>query len=118
MAAERIETVVVDERQAGERLDRVLAASVAGLSRSRLKVLILTGQVAVGQVTIRDPSHRVNLGETIRVAVPPPEDPEPQPEAIPLDILYEDADIIVIDKPRDLVVHPAAGNWSGTLVNA
>jgi 23S rRNA pseudouridine1911/1915/1917 synthase len=115
---ERTETVQVDESQAGERLDRVLAAAIAALSRSRLKVLILTGQVAVGPVTIRDPSHRVNLGDTVRVVVPPPEDPEPQGEAIPLHVLYEDDDIIVIDKPKDLVVHPAAGNPTGTLVNA
>src|SRR5512138_3906705 len=116
--AERIETVRVDAAQAGDRLDRVLAAGVPGLSRSRLKILILTGQVAVGALTIRDPSHRVNAGETISVVVPPPDDPQPQPEAIPLAVLYEDDDLIVIDKPRDLVVHPAAGNWTGTLVNA
>jgi 23S rRNA pseudouridine1911/1915/1917 synthase len=118
MAEELIETVEVDGTQAGERLDRVLAASVASLSRSRLKTLILGGQVAVGTATIRDPSHRVNAGEQIRVAVPPPEDPTPQGEAIPLTVLYEDDDLIVIDKPKDLVVHPAAGNWTGTLVNA
>jgi 23S rRNA pseudouridine1911/1915/1917 synthase len=118
VVGERTETVQVDAAQAGDRLDRVLAASIADLSRSRLKILILTGQVAVGALTIRDPSHRVNAGETISVVVPPPDDPVPQPEAIALTVLYEDADIIVIDKPKDLVVHPAAGNWTGTLVNA
>jgi 23S rRNA pseudouridine1911/1915/1917 synthase len=118
MAEELIETVEVDGTQAGERLDRVLAASVASLSRSRLKTLILRGQVAVGAATIRDPSHRVNAGEQIRVVVPPPDDPAPRAEAIPLAVLYEDDDIIIIDKPKDLVVHPAAGNWTGTLVNA
>ncbi|MDQ2081038.1 RluA family pseudouridine synthase [Xanthobacteraceae bacterium Astr-EGSB] len=120
MAEELIETVEVEVAagQAGERLDRVLAASVAALSRSRLKVLILAGQVAVGGATIRDPSHRVNAHERVRVVVPPPDDPVPQGEAIPLTVLYEDDDLIVIDKPKDLVVHPAAGNWTGTLVNA
>jgi 23S rRNA pseudouridine1911/1915/1917 synthase len=114
----QVETVVVAAGQAGERLDRVLAANLAALSRSRLKALILTGQVAVGGRTIRDPSHRVNALDAVRVEVPAPEPAVPQGEAIPLTILYEDADIIVVDKPRGLVVHPAAGNWSGTLVNA
>ncbi len=68
--------------------------------------------------TIRDPSHHVNAGDRIAVAVPPAEPAEPGPEAIPLAIVYEDDDLIVIDKPRGLVVHPAAGNRTGTLVNA
>jgi 23S rRNA pseudouridine1911/1915/1917 synthase len=114
----RIETVTVAAPMAGERIDRVLAATIDSLSRSRLKALILTGQVAIGARTIRDPSQRVNAGDTINVAVPPPEEPEPQAETIPLNIVYEDADLIVIDKPKGLVVHPAAGNWTGTLVNA
>jgi 23S rRNA pseudouridine1911/1915/1917 synthase len=120
MAEELIETVEVEVEagQAGERLDRVLAALIAALSRSRLKVLILAGQVAVGDKTIRDPSHRVNAHERVRVVVPPPDDPVPRGEAIPLTVLFEDDDLIVIDKPKDLVVHPAAGNWTGTLVNA
>jgi 23S rRNA pseudouridine1911/1915/1917 synthase len=83
-----------------------------------LKALILAGHVAVGERTIRDPGHRVNAGDEVTVAVPQAEPAEPQPEAIPLDVVYEDDDIIVIDKPRGLVVHPAAGNWTGTLVNA
>lgn len=108
--------VVADE--AGARLDRVLAAHLADLSRSRLKALILAGEVAVGGRTIRDPSHRVNAGDKIAVAVPPPVPAAPRGEAIPLAIAYEDDDIIVIDKPKGLVVHPAAGHASGTLVNA
>lgn len=119
---EDIETVVVAADEAGERLDRVLAAHLAthpaALSRSRLKALILAGHVAIGGRTIRDPGHRVNAAEAISVAIPAPEPAKPQGEPIPLTILYEDADIIVIDKPRGLVVHPAAGNWTGTLVNA
>ncbi|HMK82052.1 MAG TPA: RluA family pseudouridine synthase [Xanthobacteraceae bacterium] len=101
----------------GERLDRTLAQA-SDLSRSRLKALILAGAVTVGNRTIRDPEHRVNVGDAIAVAVPPQAEPAPQGEAIPLRVVHEDADLIVIDKPKGLVVHPAAGNPSGTLVNA
>jgi 23S rRNA pseudouridine1911/1915/1917 synthase len=111
------EKVVVAEGEAGERLDRVLAARTA-LSRSRLKALILDGAVAIGPRTIRDPGHRVNAGDTVAVDVPPPEPAEPKAERIALNVVFEDADIIVIDKPAGLVVHPAAGHASGTLVNA
>jgi 23S rRNA pseudouridine1911/1915/1917 synthase len=104
--------------EAGERLDRVLARHVAELSRSRLKALIEAGAVAVDGRTIRDPSHRVNSGAAVAFDVPPPEPAKPAPEPIPLKVVYEDDDIIVIDKPKNLVVHPAAGNWTGTLVNA
>jgi 23S rRNA pseudouridine1911/1915/1917 synthase len=114
----RVETVTVEAAQAGERLDRVLAAQIADLSRSRLKALILADRIAVGGRTIRDPAYRVNAGDCISIAVPAPGPAAPQPEEIPLHILYEDSDIIVIDKPSGLVVHPAAGNWTGTLVNA
>jgi len=114
----RIETIVVAEAEHGERLDRVLAAHLSELSRSRLKVLILAGEVAIEGRTIRDPSRRVNAEDRIAVAVPPPEPAAPEPENIPLTIVYEDEDIIVIDKPKGLVVHPAAGHKTGTLVNA
>jgi len=109
---------VVTSDEAGERLDRVLARHLAELSRSRLKSLIEAGTVEVDGHTIRDPSHRVNSGAAIKVDVPPPQPARPQPEPIPLNVIYEDDDIIVIDKPAGLVVHPAAGNWTGTLVNA
>src|SRR5215831_5844132 len=115
---EQIESVTVEEAEAGERLDRVLAAHVTGLSRTRLKALVLAGRVAVGSCTIRDPGHRVNAGDRLTVAVPPPEPAAPQAEDIPLAIVHEDDELIVIDKPKGLVVHPAAGNRSGTLVNA
>jgi 23S rRNA pseudouridine1911/1915/1917 synthase len=110
--------VLVAEHETGERLDRLLARHIAALSRSRLKALIEAGAVALDGKTIRDPSHRVNSGDAIVVDIPPPEPAKPQPEPIPLRVVYEDDDIIVIDKPRNLVVHPAAGNWTGTLVNA
>jgi 23S rRNA pseudouridine1911/1915/1917 synthase len=115
--AETVETEI-GAAEAGERLDRALAARFEELSRSRLKALILAGHVTVSGRTIRDPSHHVNEGDRIAVALPPAEPAEPGPEAIPLHIVYEDGDLIVIDKPRGLVVHPAAGNRTGTLVNA
>ncbi len=108
---------MVAGEEAGTRLDRVLAAHTA-LSRTPLKALILDGAVSIGSRTIRDPGHRVNAGDAVAVDVPPPEPAEPEGENIPLDIKYEDADIIVIDKPPGLVVHPAAGHAAGTLVNA
>jgi 23S rRNA pseudouridine1911/1915/1917 synthase len=114
----RSEELVVAAEEAGSRLDRVLAQRVAELSRSRHKALILAGRVAIDGATIRDPGHRVNAGGTIRLDLPPPEDAEISPENIPLKVVFEDDDLIVIDKPAGLVVHPAAGNWTGTLVNA
>jgi 23S rRNA pseudouridine1911/1915/1917 synthase len=111
-------SVVVAADEAGDRLDRVLARHVGELSRSRLKVLIEAGAVTVDGQTIRDPSLKVNSGSAILVDVPPPVPAKPEPEAIPLRVIYEDGDLIVIDKPRNLVVHPAAGHWTGTLVNA
>jgi len=111
-------SIVAAADDAGVRLDRVLATHVAELSRSRLKALIEAGAVAVGGRTIRDPSHRVNSGDAIVLDVPPPEPAKPAPEAIPLKVVYEDDDIIVIDKPANMVVHPAAGHQTGTLVNA
>src|SRR5690348_4977042 len=117
-ASGAVEAVVVGEAEAGERLDRVLASHVTALSRTRLKALVQDGRVTVGGRTIRDPGHRVNAGERLTVEVPPPEPAVPEPESIPLAIVHEDDDLIVIDKPPGLVVHPAAGNRSGTLVNA
>jgi 23S rRNA pseudouridine1911/1915/1917 synthase len=111
-------SVLVAPEEAGERLDRLLARRVSELSRSRLKTLIEAGTVEIDGHTIRDPSHRVNSGARVMLDVPPPRAARPEPEPIPLNIVYEDNDIIVIDKPPNLVVHPAAGHWSGTLVNA
>jgi 23S rRNA pseudouridine1911/1915/1917 synthase len=100
------------------RLDRVLAARVPEMSRSRLKALILRGSVAIGNAPVRDPAYHVARGDTIIIDVPEPVPPEPKAEYIALNVVYEDNDIIVIDKPKGLVVHPAAGHESGTLVNA
>src|ERR1700681_2756805 len=109
-------TVAGDEGSA--RLDRVLAVRLAQLSRSRLKALILAGSVTLKSAPVRDPAYHVSTGDTITIDVPEAVAAEPAGEAIALDIVYEDDDIIVIDKPKGLVVHPAAGHETGTLVNA
>ena len=115
--ARRLELTVGDD-EASVRLDRVLAARVQELSRSRLKALILAGHVSVKAAPVRDPAYHVTPGDTITIEVPQAVPAEPAGEDIELDIVYEDDDIIVIDKPRGLVVHPAAGHETGTLVNA
>jgi 23S rRNA pseudouridine1911/1915/1917 synthase len=111
-------TLTIDARQAGERLDRVLAAAWRDLSRSRLKQLIEMGAVTSGARTIDDPAAKMKTGVELTLEIPPAVAGEPQGEAIPLTIVYEDAHLIVIDKQAGLVVHPAAGNRDGTLVNA
>jgi 23S rRNA pseudouridine1911/1915/1917 synthase len=110
--------VTVAGNEGSPRLDRVLAAHLAELSRSRLKALILAGHVAVKQTAVRDPAYHVAAGDTITIDVPEPVAAEPKGEEIALDIVYEDDDLIVLDKPAGLVVHPGAGHETGTLVNA
>ncbi len=104
---------------AGERLDRVLARAVPALSRSRLQALIRGGHVSddAGR-PVTAPDFRVREGQTFAIFVPESEPPEPAGQSIPLDIVYEDEDVIVIDKPAGLVIHPAPGNPDRTLVNA
>lgn len=102
----------------GQRIDRALQLLMPELSRSRLKQLILAGQVTNDGIVIRDPAQKAKNGQTFVVILPQPEDAAPQAQAIPLDIRFEDAHLIVIDKPAGLVVHPAPGNPDGTLVNA
>jgi 23S rRNA pseudouridine1911/1915/1917 synthase len=118
MTSSITETVTIAAEEAGSRLDRVLAARIATVSRSHLKALILAGQVKIAARTIRDPAATVKSGDVVTVTLPPPEPASPKGEAIPLNVVYEDDAIIVIDKPKGLVVHPAAGHSSGTLVNA
>jgi 23S rRNA pseudouridine1911/1915/1917 synthase len=110
--------VIVAGDEGSVRLDRVLAVRRPELSRSRLKALILGGAVALKSLPIRDPAYHVSAGDTITIDVPEAVAAEPAGEDIALDIVYEDDDIIVIDKPKGLVVHPAAGHETGTLVNA
>ena len=109
---------VVGNEQAGWRLDRFLASALGDISRSRLQQLIESGAVSHTRKTIRDGNFRVKPGEAYTVDVPPPAPAVPQGQDIPLEIVYEDKDLIVIEKPAGLVVHPAAGNPDGTLVNA
>ena len=116
-SGQRLEVTVAGD-EGSVRLDRVLAVRHPELSRSRLKALILAGSVTAGGVAIRDPAYHVVAGDTITIDVPEAVAAEPAGEDIALDIVYEDDDIIVIDKPKGLVVHPAAGHETGTLVNA
>ena len=109
---------VVGAEQAGWRLDRFLASALGDISRSRLQQLIESGAVSHSRKTIRDGNFRVKPGEAYTVDVPPPVPAVPQGQNIPLHVVYEDKDLIVIEKPAGLVVHPAAGNPDGTLVNA
>ena len=107
-----------DEAAAGERLDRWLAASLQAVSRSRVKALVEAGHVRLAGATITDPSWRVKPGQVFELTLPEPEAPTPQGEAVPLAILHEDGDLVVLDKPAGMAVHPAPGSQSGTLVNA
>ncbi|MCW5697305.1 MAG: RluA family pseudouridine synthase [Bauldia sp.] len=104
--------------EAGTRLDAFLAAAAPTLSRSRAKALILAGAVSVDGIAATEPKRAVTAGEVVTVDVPPPEPATPRGEAIALAIVHEDADLVVIDKPAGLVVHPAPGHSGGTLVNA
>ena len=114
----KILTHRIEEDQIGQRLDRVLAACHPDLSRSRLKALIEEGRVSANGATITEPSYRVKHGQTFATQVPEAAPYEPVGQDIPMEILYEDSELIVINKPAGLVVHPAPGNPDLTLVNA
>ncbi|WP_245428926.1 RluA family pseudouridine synthase [Mesorhizobium sp. WSM3860] len=104
---------------AGQRLDQWLTAQLGPeISRSRVQALIKQGAVSIAGKPVEEAKRKMAPGERVAVVMPEPEPAEPQGEAIALDILYEDDELIVINKPAGLVVHPGAGNWSGTLVNA
>ena len=110
--------VRLDAAHAGWRLDRALALAVPTLSRERLKALIRSGAVETGGQVVRDPATRVRGNESLSVAVPEPQPAHNVPQDIPLKVVFEDEHLLVVDKPAGLVVHPAAGNLDGTLVNA
>jgi len=110
-------SLVVAPDEAGQRLDAWLARRLPALSRSRLQALIAAGRVRLDSAPARA-STRVRAGQAAHVSVPPPEPAEPQPEDIPLRVVYEDTALLVLDKPAGLVVHPGAGAPRGTLVNA
>jgi 23S rRNA pseudouridine1911/1915/1917 synthase len=110
--------VLLADEMASGRLDAWLAGALAGeLSRSRIKALIESGDVLLNGKPV-DAKHKIQSGDRVEIVLPEPEDAAPQGEDIPLAILHEDEDLIVLVKPAGLVVHPGAGNWSGTLVNA
>jgi len=115
-----IQTIEVrlEPSHAGWRLDRALAASIPTLSRERLKSLIRTGAVETAGVALRDPATKVRGNEDLIVAVPEPTPAHNLAQDIPLRVVFEDEHLLVVDKPAGLVVHPAAGNLDGTLVNA
>jgi 23S rRNA pseudouridine1911/1915/1917 synthase len=112
-------SVTVAPESAGMRLDKLLTEHVGDLSRAQVQALIRASNVTdAAGATISDGGRRVKPGETYIVTVPEPVAAEPEPEAIALDVAYEDDALIVVDKPAHLVVHPAAGHATGTLVNA
>jgi 23S rRNA pseudouridine1911/1915/1917 synthase len=111
--------VLIAGADAAGRIDAWLAQILAGgLSRSRVKALIEEGNVTINDVLAKAPHQKVHPGDRVGIVMPEPEAPQPKGEDIPLEVLYEDGDLIVLVKPAGLVVHPAAGNWTGTLVNA
>lgn len=101
----------------GQRLDLFIAAAIPRLSRSAVQRLIKSGEVLVNRCPSK-PAYRLAVGDTITITIPASESPEVEPEDIPLDLLYEDADLAAVNKPAGMVTHPAFGNRSGTLVNA
>ncbi|MCB1448571.1 MAG: RluA family pseudouridine synthase, partial [Nitratireductor sp.] len=110
---------VVDQPGIGQRLDAWLASQMPQhVSRSRVKALIHEGAVTCNDKPCTEPNYRLKADDIIVLEVPEPDNAEPQAENIPLEILYEDEHLIVVNKPAGMVVHPAPGNWSGTLVNA
>ncbi|THD60528.1 RluA family pseudouridine synthase [Phenylobacterium sp.] len=112
-----VRVVPVGPDAAGARIDKVLADRLPELSRARVQALIAEGRVSRDGAAVADASAKAQAGD-YRLEIPPPVAATPQPEAIPLSVLYEDADLIVIDKPAGMAVHPAPGSESGTLVNA
>jgi len=109
---------IISEDETGERLDHYLAAKdEVRLSRSQVHRLIEDGFVKVNRKVPKS-SYKLRVDDRVNLTIPPPKKLEVLPENIPLDIVYEDEDLVVVNKPRGMVVHPAAGNYSGTLVNA
>jgi 23S rRNA pseudouridine1911/1915/1917 synthase len=109
---------IVEPEQAGERLDRAVTAHLDGLSRSYASSLVESGAVRVNGLAISRPSQKLKAGDEVAVDVPAPRPTTVEAEQIPLTVVYEDADLLVVDKPAGMVVHPAPGHSGGTLVNA
>jgi len=117
-AGEQAYSFLIEPDHAGARLDKWLSERIEPLTRTRIKALIEGGALARDGAVFTDPSWKLREGERYALTVPPTADPTPKGEDIPLDVVFEDGDLIVVNKPAGLVVHPAAGNWTGTLVNA
>ena len=119
---EQISVQLADKGRLDKALAQALAQSgeeqAAGLSRARVQQLIKTGHVSLSGRPVTDPNKAVEVGAFYDIAIPPPEPALPEAQDIPLDIVHEDDDLLVLNKPPGLVVHPAAGNWDSTLVNA
>lgn len=109
--------IFITEELAGDRIDKFLSEQFEDLSRSFIQKLLKSGEVFVGSKAVKA-SYKVSEGDVITFEVPEAIEPEIVPEDIPLDIIYEDHDVILINKPKGMVVHPAAGHYTGTLVNA
>ena len=114
--SEKLEFVVTDEYE-GLRIDKLISELVDSLSRSYIKKLIDDNKVTCNDKKVKA-SYQVSDGDRIELEIPPLQIPEIVPEDIPLDILYEDGDVLIVNKPKDMVVHPAAGHYTGTIVNA
>jgi 23S rRNA pseudouridine1911/1915/1917 synthase len=117
-AAESRYEWVVEQEEAGERIDKFLTESLEeDISRSQVQQWIKDGHVLVDGRAVK-PNHKLASGETVSLVMPEPQELELRAEDIPLNVVYEDSDVIVVNKPRGMVVHPAPGHYSGTLVNA
>lgn len=113
----RTEELLVLPEEDGQRLDKFLSERLEELTRTAAEKLAISGEVCKSGVALSK-SYKVRAGDCIAVTIPAPVEAEVLPEAIPLDIVYEDADLLVVNKPKGMIVHPGAGNPSGTLVNA
>ena len=117
MSENGLQRLTVSPEEAGVRIDKYLAEQLPDITRSYLQKLLKDGSVQMNGKSVKT-STKTAAGAVIELTIPEPEEPEILPEDIPLDILYEDSDVILINKPKDMVVHPAAGHYTGTLVNA
>ena len=108
---------VIEEKSVGERIDKFLSDCLSDLSRSYIQKLIKDGHVTVNQKVVKA-NYKMMLDDVLTVAEPELQEPDILAENIPLDILYEDSELLIVNKPKGMVVHPSAGHYSGTLVNA
>ena len=108
---------IAAETDVGKRIDSFLTENSAGMTRSAVQKLIENGSVLINE-KIASKNYKLRIGDNINMTIPDPQLPEAKPENIPLEIVYEDEDLLVVNKPKNMVVHPAPGNYSGTLVNA